>query len=720
MGDNSEENMRLLDPGDRVVDLHAQWIILVRRRVLVLGVCAAMVGGALAVSARATRIYDAACSLIIDVNPPRVLDKEQVQEVAESGTAYWYTKEFYETQYKVINSRGVAERVVQQLDLAQNAKFLGVDKIRDVAEREKAMKKADPAAALLGRLKVEPVKDSRVVRIRVEDESPEMAATLANAVAEAYIAENQEVRSSITRRAVEWLESQVGELQAKNEESAKGLYAFKEQNDIVFTSWEDKQSMTSQRLTALNDLLTKTRAQKAQLQARFDAIEAVRKSADPVETLGDSLQPIASNVLIQNLKLQYATTKNECADLEERLLDKHPKLIACQAKLEFARKNLHDEIWKALDAAQSEYREAVQTEKNLLALYNEAKEEAFRLNQHEVQYTELKRAVEGNQRLYDLVVKRLKDATLAGALQISNVRVLERALPKLQPIRPNLKLNLLVGLILGLLGGITLAFAIEFLDRTIQTQEQLESRLGITFLGILPRLEGSTPRDKAETYVQDHPKSAFAECCRSIRTNILFMSPDLPLKTVLVTSGGMEDGKTTTAVNLAIAMAESGNKVLLVDSDMRRPRIDRVFNVSNEQGLSSLVVGQGSLDGCVKSTEVRGLFVLPCGPIPPNPAELLHTEAFRTLLKEMETKFDRVVLDSAPAGLVADAVVLATLVSGTLLVIKAGQTTRELAVRTTRALTGVNAKILGGILNDLNLQDKKYAYYYSRYGYYTR
>ncbi len=705
------------------IDLHAYWRVIARRRWLVIPFFAAAVLATALVTLRQTRIYDATCTIIIDLSAPKVLDQQAVQDVVESGPGgYWYSKEYYETQYKVITSRAVAQRVADKLQLGTNLAFLGLDKISNAEEQERLRLKADPAAVLQRSLRVEPVKDSRVVRIRVESPDPEQAALLANAVAEAYIAENLAVRTSTTQNASEWLEQQLADLEVKLEKSGRDLFEFKKQNDIVSTSWEDRQGMVSQRLTAINDALTKTRVQRAQLQARNEAIHALGKAISSGDGEAEALVPVAQSQAIQTLKLRYLEAKAECADLKLRYLENHPKLEACQTKLELARASLHHQIKTALDAAQSEYQEVVKTERNLQVLLNETKADAFGLNQHEREYLELKRTYDNNQRLYELVLKRLKDTGVTGMLQASNVRILDRARASKFPVRPNVGRNLLLAVVLGLLGGVALAFGAERLDNTITTQNQIEERLGLTFLGISPSIAKNKDGTSQDLVIHASPKSAAAECLRSLRTNLLFMSPEKPLKTILITSSSPQEGKTTTAAALAEIMADSGNRVLLVDADMRRPRIHRVFDVPNSAGLSSLILGEGTLDSAVKATVVPGLSVLPCGPVPPNPAELLHTEAFGTLLQQMASRYDRVIIDSPPVGIVSDSVVISTRVDGTLMVLKAGHTSRDVARAAVRALSDVKARVFGAVLNDLDLEDQKYGqyYYYYRYGYYYR
>jgi capsular exopolysaccharide synthesis family protein len=718
---DSSSNETLPPAADRAdaIDVRAYWRTIVRRRWLVIPFFVATVLVTAIVTLRQTKIYDATCTIIIDLVAPRVLEKD-VQEVVESGSGgYWYSREYYETQYRVIGSRAVAQRVSDKLQLGANDKFLRLDKIADAKARESARRSRDPVPIVQANLKIEPVKDSRVVRIRYEDPDPDLAAIIANTVAEAYIAETLAVRTTTTASASDWLEQQLGDLERKLDESGKALFDFKRAHDIVATSWDDRQNMVSQRLTAINAALTNARLHRAELQARNEAIEALGSTA-AAERDAESLVPIATSQAIQQLKIRFLDIRTECADLRGRYLDDHPRVGECEKRLALAKQGFDEQVKIALEASRKEYEETKKTEKYLLSLLNETKSDAFGLNQFERDYLELKRTYDNNQRLYELVLKRLKDTGVTGMLQSSNVRILDRARPTHRPVSPRTARNIALAIILGLLGGVALAFAAEHLDTSITTQEQIEERLGLAFLGIIPSIERNKDGTAQDLVVHTHPKSAIAECLRAVRTNLLFMSPDKPLKTILVTSSGPQEGKTTTATSLAITMAGSGNRVLLVDADMRRPRVHRIFGAGTAEGLSSLILGQGSLEEAIRRTEVANLDVLPCGAIPPNPAELLHVAAFQRLLREMAERYDRVILDSPPIGVVADAVVMATHVDGALLVLKAGVTSRDVARQAVRQLRDVKAPIFGAVLNNLDLQSErygKYSYYYS-YGYY--
>ncbi|MFZ5469000.1 MAG: GumC family protein [Myxococcota bacterium] len=693
--------------GNNPIDPKYYVRVFLRRKWLILAVFAVVVSSVTAYTLRQPKVYSASTSVIIDVTAPKFLDKE-VQDVTDSSYSnYWANREYYETQHKVITSRAVSQRVVEKLGLQADPSFQG----------------ADAPARLQGKISVKPVKDSRIVNIVIEDQDPKRAALLANEVAEAYMAENQALRLKITESASQWLEERRESLEERSNKSELALYDFKKSADMLTTKLEDAQSMVSQRLNVLNAALTETRLKIAGLRARVEAIRSVQKAnKDSGGLWAEAIPGAAENNTVQSYKTRYVQQNAECVELKERYLPDHPKLAACLDKLRLFESDLVRELNNIVVSAEADLKEAVTKEKNLSALFDAAKAEAFEVNKKQIEFEQLKRESDNNQRLYDLVLKRLKDIELSGLLRVSNVRVLDAARPSFAPVRPNVRNNILLALVIGLLGGFGLALLLEFLDSSVTSQTEIEEQLGLPFLGFIPSIaDEKAPIAQRDLHIHHQPKSSVAECCRAIRTNLLFMSPDDPFKSLVVTSSGPQEGKSTTVINLGITMAQSGNKVLLIDTDMRRPRLHKAFGVPNDIGVSSLVVGEGSAEGAVKATEVPNLFVLPCGPIPPNPAELLHTQAFNELLKKLSLTYDRVILDSPPIGAVADAVVLSTRVSGVVMVLKGGSTQREVAKRAVKQLQDVRAKLFGAILNDINLEDSKYEYYYyayRRYGYY--
>lgn len=689
--------------------------VILRRKWLILLVFAVVVGASTLYTTRQPRVYAAQISLIIDPKEPRFLDS-QIQDVNnDTGSYYWANKEYLETQFKIIQSRAVSQRVVEKLGLNADPAFLGLMKLQDEKRRQELMAKIDAVSILQAKIRVEPVKDSRVSLIKIEDSDPNRAALLANEVAQAYMDELLAQKLKLTENASKWLDEQRGSLSDAATSSELALYTYRKQADIL--AIDDRSSMVSQKLQETSKALTEVQLKIAGLKARVAAIRSVQQTQGAEDRLWAEALPAArENENLKTLKERLQTLRNECTDLQSRYLDGHPKLLECREKLGVAEKDVERELSNLVLSTEAELKEATEKERNLKALFDDAKAEAFDLEKKKVELDKFKQDSENAKRQYESVYKRLKDIELSGALRTSNVKVLDAARPSMGPIRPNVPQGVMMGIIAGLILGIGLALLLEFLDSSVASQQEVEERLGLTFLGFVPTIpEGANgPKD---LHVFREPKSMIAECTRAVRTNLLFMSPDKPFKRMLVTSSGPQEGKSTTVINLGITMAQSGNRVLIIDTDMRRPRLHKAFGVPNDVGVSSVVVGEGRADDAIKSTEVPGLFVLPCGPVPPNPAELLHTKAFAELLTQLGEKFDRILLDSPPVGAVADAVVLATQADGVVLVLKAGQTHRDLAQRTVKALRDVKANLFGAVLNDVNLEKSKYGDYYYGYAY---
>ncbi|MCC6338280.1 MAG: polysaccharide biosynthesis tyrosine autokinase [Myxococcales bacterium] len=689
--------------------------VVLRRKWLILLVFAVVVAATTLYTTRQPRVYAAQISLIIDPKEPRFLDA-QIQDVnSDTGSYYWANKEYLETQFKIIQSRAVSQRVVEKLGLNADVNFLGLAKLQDEKRRQELMARIDAVSILQAKIRVEPVKDSRVSLIKIEDSDPNRAALLANEVAQAYMDELLAQKLKLTENASKWLDEQRGSLSESATSSEMALYTFRKQADIL--AIDDRASMVSQKLQETSKALTDVQLKIAGFKARVAAIRNVQATKGADDRLWAEALPAArENENLKMLKNRLHTLKNECTDLQSRYLDGHPKLMECREKQAVAEKDVERELANLVLSTEAELREAVEKERNLKDLFEGAKAEAFDLEKKKVELDKFKQDADNAKRQYESVYKRLKDIELSGALRTSNVKVLDSARPSMAPIRPNVPQGVLMGIIAGLILGLGLALLLEFLDSSISSQNEVEERLGLTFLGFVPTIP-ETPSGLKDLHVFREPKSLIAECTRAVRTNLLFMSPDKPFKRMLVTSSGPQEGKSTTVINLGITMAQSGNRVLIIDTDMRRPRLHRAFGVPNDVGVSSVVVGEGRPEDAIKSTEVPGLFVLSCGPVPPNPAELLHTKAFSDLLSQLGEKFDRILLDSPPVGAVADAVVLATQVDGVVMVLKAGQTHREVAQRTVKALRDVKANIYGAVLNDVNLEKSKYGDYYYGYAY---
>ena len=696
-----------------------------RRKWLIIGVTAVMVLVGLFHTLRQPKIYAASTSLIIDVAAPRVLDTEVKEVMGDERGNYWANKEYYQTQSEVITSRAVASRVVDRLGLRTDAAFLGVAGIQDEEARKKAMAAADPVSLVRSRITVVPSANSRVVRIAVEDVDPKRAALLANEVAEAYIAENLALRLKTTEGASVWLEERMGELGLRAGTSEMDLYKFKRSADVLSLSvnGKDGQQQPSTAKLAYDrymDELIAVRTRMAAVQARVDAMYQLRKNASPDADHWAEGLPEASEGALRDLRGKVLEQRTACVELSERYLPEHPKMQECQGKLTVMQQELRRGLENLVRSAETALAAVKANERTLLERIAQAKSEAFELTEKEIAYQKLRREAENDQRLFEMVLKRFKELELSGQLRTSNVRVLDAALPNPVPVRPNTRSAVMLFFLLGLMGGVAVVLGLELLDASVANRADVEERLRLAFIGAMPPLK---PEDggPADLFIHRHPRSPAAEMCRAIRTNLLFMSPDKPFRTVVVSSAGPAEGKSTVVINLGMVMAQTGTRVLLMDTDMRRPRLHKAFGVPDDVGVSSLVVGEGSLESAIKSTDVPNLFVLPCGPLPPNPAELLHTRAFSELLGKLRERFDCVLLDSPPLGPVSDALVLSKQTDGILLVLKAGTTQREQAKRAIRSLRDVKAHVIGALLNHVDIKGgrygaENYGYNYRGYG----
>lgn len=698
--------------------------VLLKRKWLILSVLVIVLGAVSVWTFSRTKIYRATATVLVEQKAPQVLGN-QVNEVVDlAQTGYWRNKEYMETQRKIVTSKTLAERVADKLKLASNPTFWGPGG-RVPPGQPRTLE--DATAVLSGLISATSVRDSNIIEISVDHPSPELAARLANTLAQAYMDQNVEYKLTSTSGAVKWLSDQLDDLKKQLEGSEMALYNFKKKHNIISVSLEDRQSILARQIEKITDALTEIRMKRMAVEAQRKQILLAKAGADK-DPLNLAIGPVMENAVIQQLKQVLVEERRKYAALREKYDDKWPAVREQKAKVEAARRDLDREANNVLAVLESKHKEIKDNEAQIAAALESAKNEAIELNKREVDYQRLKRTQENNAKLYGLVLTRMKESDLSAQLRVNNIRPLDAAVAPAVPVSPRVRLNLMIGLMLGLLLGIGLAFLVDTLDNSVKSQEDVEQVPELVFLGLMPRIPGAVtgknghrpaPHPDLDLVVHRNPKSPVAESCRAIRTNILFAATDQSLKTIAVTSPGPKEGKTTTAVSLAIAMAQAGQRVVIVDTDMRRPRLHRIFGVPGSEGITSVLLGSGQLAEVIKSTEVPDLFVLPCGPVPPNPAELCQSDRFRSLLDELSQRFDRVILDSPPVMVVTDAVVLSTLVDGTLLVARTGQTTRGGLRETARQLRDVNGRILGCVLNDMDLEKRGYGYYrYRRYGYY--
>ncbi len=675
---------------------------------------------------RQPKIYEATTQLVIDLSAPRYLSGSGQQEVVTLGSGNtWNTQEFFETQYRIIKSRVVAKKVVDRLSLGADLDFLGVAELEDPEARARRLERADPVGLLVAKLRVSPVADSHVVLIKVRDRDPERAAKLADAVADAYAEHNVGRKVSAAGEAVTWLRKQSTQVTDAVKKAEDDLLAFKRERDILTASLADKQNLIGLNLQDAERQLREARQRTTLLRGELEQVR--RLSALEAQT---SVQAVLENSLIQRLKEQLVDLQNGRAELLKKYLDKHPDVRTADDKIKRVRKAIEREVAGVRVALKRKYQTALKAERELVNDVDRIKRDAREVRAHELTYKRLADDVDSKKQLAGGLALRLKEAELQAESRANNVRVLDTALTPTMPVAPRLMLNLAVALVLSLVGGVGLAFLVDQLDSTVKNQEQLEREFGLTFLGIIPSIRsarsrgglGSGPIENTDRYVLDNPHSTVAECVRTIRTNLLFMAPEREMRSIVVTSAGPREGKTCTCVNIGATMAMAGSRTLLIDSDLRRPRLHKIFDMTNDRGLTNLVMDSDvKIADMVRDSGIEGMDVMCSGPLPPNPAELLHTKGFRRTLDRLLEAYDRIILDSPPVVAVTDAQILGMQVDGAVVVVRAGLTTRPLLGKAVRLLTDVNVNILGCLLNNLDVTRRGYGhYYYQYYGRYAQ
>ena len=724
---NSSSNL-----DDSEIDVRELLHVLAQYKWLIAGTTALVIALGVLWTMRVAKVYQATNTLEYDPNPARPLGSG-VEDIADPIGNFWMTREFFQTQNMVIASRDIATRVAMKLGLHEDPGYLNQD---DDNPSEGA--ELEPVAiSLRSRITVEPVPETRLVRVHVRDVKPERARLIADAIADVYIEKTMEDRLASTVNAIDWLGTQLDTLRGDLDTAEIALHSFKKDNEVLSVSMEDRQNLVASDIQATNTKLTEVRNRRIELGARVQRLrsnlnDATSEEIDPV--LGEQ-HPVLGELMVE-----LRGKNKERRGLATKYGSEHPTMKTLDGEIESLRTQVTREQRTFLKSAQADLRQIKTVEDGLRSAAKSAQSAGLDLNRREIDYRRLNRERDNKAKLYELVLQRLAETDLTRMLKITHIRVLDRALLPTSPVSPNIIKNVGGSGLAGLLLGVALAFLASRLDRTVKSIESVEN-LGVSVLGVIPDLtvgagqtegEGTKPRPLAgepalapeevshDLVVHEQPMSAGAESFRMIRTNLAFMSPESPLRSLVVTSAHPREGKTTVATNLAVSFAQFGRSVLLVDTDLRRPKIHKIFNLSKDTGISSLIVGQGTIEESIQKTKISGLDVLTSGPIPPNPSELLHSSAFGRLREQLLDRYDWVVFDSPPLSAVTDAAILGPQTNGVLLVVRAGQTTHDSILSVRRQLQGVSAEIVGCVLNDTDTKMNGYrsgAYYYNyRYG----
>jgi len=668
------------------------------------------------------------------------IQKQDANVVLFPNMAFpFYDPDYYQTQYTILRSRPLAERVIKKLRLQESREFKASPR-RTFNFDIKAwvfwlLRKANPLRlfsgpssakgtiqsngarsmgvspglinAFIGRLDVSPMKDTKmVVDLSFTGRYPHIIADIVNAIAEEYINMTMEAKIEAAQKMMEKLNEQLAQQRKKVEESEIALQKYKERKNIV--SLEERQNIVVQRLSQLNALVTGAKTERIAIETRYKELKKLSSQPEMIE----SLPSILSNPMIQQLKTDYVSLQRKYSELSKKYGVKHPRIMDIRSQIGLMKQKIALEVKKNVNSLMTEYKVTQSREATLIEALEQQKKEALELNRKAIEYKILERDAESNRQMYNVLITKMKEVDLSSDLKGTNIRVIDPAQVPRSPIGPNKGFNILFAAFIGLGLGMALAFFLEYIDTSMKTPEDIK-RIQVPYMGFIPTF---IPNNKKELIVQEDPKSLISEAYRTLRTGILFSGSKASPQFIQVTSAGPQEGKTITTANVATVMAQSGSRVLIMDCDMRKPRVHEIFGISNSRGLSDLLLDGEDWFSFIKKTTVPTLDLIPCGTIPANPSELLGSKRMQRLMTLLSEKYDRIIMDSPPILAVTDSIVLSRLVEGIILVVGAGGASKNGVSRSVELLKEVDARICGAVLNNLNVEKERY--YYSRYYYY--
>ena len=702
-------------PGEDFVSLAAYWHILQKRRWAVLTTVVALTTLVAIGSFKTKPVYRATSRVQVEAETPLIQSLNDLYQKMDTDDV------FLQTQIQVLKSDNLAWQTVEQLRLRENLNFVDPRAIANTAPEQR---KVFLISQFKAALDVELIPRTRVLTVNFESTDPKLAALVSNALVTNYIDYNFRQKYDATRQASGWMEQQLDELKDKVEKSQLALVDYERQHAIADVGTKDRQSVEEQMLSDLSKDKTAAQADRIQRESLYNQVLANRAQ----------IASLAHNDLLQKLEESSAQLKEQYLDALGQYGPKFPKVVRLKEQVAENQAQVEQEQNRVLERIRNDYSTALNREKLAIAAVGRQKEELGNANQLLVQRNILQRDFDANQQLYQSLMQRLKDATVSAGLRSTNIHLVDSALAPEAPVRPKKLLNISLGLLAGIILGAMLAFAREAVDHTITSAEEAEALLGMPALASIPlqrgasraarnglasRAAGSAELDAPlSLMVVKKPSSIVAEAYRALRTAILLSLPNCPPKTLLIVSAQAGDGKTSTCLNLGSTLAQRKGPVLLIDADLRKQGLSKELKLNNDRGLSTVLAGTHEAEEAIQPSHLLPeLWVLPSGPVPPNPADLLSSEKMLELLCAFGERFEHVVIDSPPVLAVTDSTILSRIVDGVVLVIQSCNTSRGALLRTHRTLETAGARILGLILNKFDHRQQSYYYGYSQYGY---
>lgn len=706
---------------EEVIDLRKYFNVINRAKWRILALAVLVSALTVFVVLNMQPVYSSKATLLIEAQQAKAVKIEEVYGI-NSGQ-----QEYYLTQFEILKSRSIAETVIDKLQLAKHAEFSATPGLRDsiqqllpflannreqVSPTQQQLRDRERlVAAFIERLSIEPVRKTQLVNIVFEAHDPQLAADVANAIGEAYIDSQLAAKMGITQKANDWLGGRLGELRLQLDASEKALQDFRLREGLIDVA--GVRSLGSQELERLGQEVTAMRSKKAQIDG---FVRAVRQFGINDMSRLESLPEITAHPGVQQVKAAVISAERKVSELSKFYGPKHPKLMSARSELSTVQQNLHEQIQKLINGISEEANTVSQNLAALEAEMQRSKGQYQDLSGKEAEYQRLSREVETNRQLFDTFMARQKETEVTGNFNSAVARFTDLAVAAVDPIKPNKKLIVVLAFVAAVGFGVIVAFVMESLNDTIKTTREVESVLQQRALGVVPKVAGKKPVTEKNRTFFDTEARQFSESVRSIRTSLSLLGLDKPLQVLMVTSSIPEEGKSTVASNLAFAFKQL-ESVLLIDADMRKPTIAKRFGLPAFQpGLANYLTGTEALEDCIVTDEQSGIDILPAGSIPLNPLELLSGNALGDLLSQLRGRYQKIIIDTPPVQAVSDALVVSTHTDAAVMVVRADQTRSGLIQLSLSKLVNAHARVVGVVLNDLDL--KLAERYYGSFGYY--
>ncbi|ALZ77049.1 polysaccharide biosynthesis tyrosine autokinase [Rheinheimera sp. F8] len=705
---------------DEVIDLRKYFMVINRAkwRILLLAVLVSALTVFVVLNMK--QIYSSKATLLIESQQAKAVKIDEVYGINSAQ------QEYYLTQFEILKSRTIAESVIDRLQLASHAEFVGqpglLDDLRTLlpflaagtpqisAEGQAARDREKLVQAFIERLSIEPVRKTQLVSIVFEAQDPKLAAEVANAIGEAYIDGQLAAKMGITQKASTWLGGRLGELRLKLDQSEQSLQEFRLREGLVDVA--GVRSLGSQELERLGEQITQARSKKAQIDGFVRVVK--QYGIDQIEKL-ETLPEITAHPGVQSVKMEAVSAERKVSELSKIYGPKHPKLLAAKSELASVQDSLREQIRKLLSGITNEADTLSQNLSSLETEMQRAKGQYQDLSGKEAEYQRLQREVETNRQLFDTFMARQKETEVTGDFNSAVARFTDRAMPAVDPIKPKRKLIVILAFVAAIGFGIIVAFVMESLNDTIKTTQEVEAVLQQRALGVVPKIAGKQQLVTLNRTFFSTDARLFSESIRSIRTSLSLLGLERPMQVLAVTSSIPEEGKSTVSSNLSFACRQL-ETVLLIDADMRKPTIAKRFGLPAFQpGLANYLAETETLEDCIVHDEQSGIDIMPAGTIPLNPLELLSSPRVAALLTELRGRYQKIIIDTPPVHAVSDALVLSRLSDAVVMVVKADNTRSGLVQLSLSKLINAHARVVGVVLNDLDLKN---AERYGSYGYY--